>query len=187
MLRAVVDERRYSAAVVSERATGVVVGDQCLGDLRDKAYPGLTDAACEGGANRVVGNRQAAAGRVLRWRLGECWRRWDGGGPFADPVEARRSSPRHAGCGSLSWWDRELAAGDIAAEFDVTWLAISQHLTVLKTAGLVIERREGVSRKYRADKVALGPLRAVVEDHWRSSLNRMKDLAEAEQQERNCS
>jgi DNA-binding transcriptional ArsR family regulator len=71
-------------------------------------------------------------------------------------------------------WDRELAAGDIAAEFDVTWSAISQHLTVLKAAGLVVERREGVSRKYRADKVALGPLRAVVEDHWRSSLNRIK-------------
>ena len=84
-------------------------------------------------------------------------------------------------------WDRELAAGDIAAEFDVTWSAISQHLTVLKTAGLVIERREGVSRKYRADKVALGPLRAVVEDHWRSSLNHLKDLAEAEQQERDRS
>jgi DNA-binding transcriptional ArsR family regulator len=81
-------------------------------------------------------------------------------------------------------WDRELAAGDIAAEFDVTWSAISQHLTVLKAAGLVVERREGVSRKYRADKVALGPLRAVVEDHWRSSLNRIKDLAEAEQLER---
>lgn len=84
-------------------------------------------------------------------------------------------------------WDRELAAGDIAAEFDVTWSAISQHLTVLRNAGLVIERREGVSRKYRADKAALGPLRAVVEDHWRSSLNRMKDLAEAEQRERDHS
>ena len=84
-------------------------------------------------------------------------------------------------------WDRELAAGDIAAEFDVTWSAISQHLTVLKNAGLVIERREGVSRNYRADKVALGPLRAVIEDHWRGSLNRMKDLAEAEQQERDRS
>lgn len=84
-------------------------------------------------------------------------------------------------------WDREFAAGDIAAEFDVTWSAISQHLSVLKAAGLVINRREGVSRKYRADKVALGPLRAVVEDHWRSSLNRMKDLSEAEQQERDRS
>jgi len=84
-------------------------------------------------------------------------------------------------------WDRELAAGDIAAEFDVTWSAISQHLSLLKEAGLVIERRAGTSRLYRADKVALGPLRAVVEDHWRSSLSRIKNLAEAEQREKDRS
>jgi DNA-binding transcriptional ArsR family regulator len=84
-------------------------------------------------------------------------------------------------------WDRELAAGDIAAEFDVTWSAISQHLSLLKEAGLVIERREGTSRLYRADKVALGPLRAVVEDLWRSSLSHIKNLAEAEQREKDRS
>src|SRR4051794_41593208 len=67
-------------------------------------------------------------------------------------------------------WDRELAAGDIAAEFDVSWSAISQHLTVLKEAGFVTERRVGTSRLYRADPAALGPLRSVVEDHWRRSL-----------------
>ena len=82
---------------------------------------------------------------------------------------------------------RVLAAGDIAAWLDGPGSAIGQHLTVLRKCGLVIGSREGVSRKYRADKVALGPLRAVVEDHWRSSLNRMKDLAEAEQQERDHS
>ena len=78
-------------------------------------------------------------------------------------------------------WDRELAAGDIAAEFDVTWSAISQHLSVLKAAGFVIERREGTSRIYRADQAALGSLRAVVEEHWRTGLGRVKSLAEAEQ------
>lgn len=78
-------------------------------------------------------------------------------------------------------WDRELAAGDIAAQFDVSWSAVSQHLTVLKEAGFVTERREGNSRIYRADKAALGSLRAVVEDHWRTSLDRVKNLAEAEQ------
>lgn len=77
-------------------------------------------------------------------------------------------------------WDRELAAGDIAAQFDASWSAVSQHLTVLKEAGFVTERREGNSRIYRADKAALGSLRAVVEDHWRTSLDRVKDLAEAE-------
>jgi DNA-binding transcriptional ArsR family regulator len=79
-------------------------------------------------------------------------------------------------------WDRELAAGDIAAAFgDVSWSAISQHLTVLKGAGYVVERREGTRRIYRADPVALGSLRAVVEDHWRHGLERVKELAEAEQ------
>ena len=78
-------------------------------------------------------------------------------------------------------WDRELPAGDIAAEFDVTWSAVSQHLRVLKAAGFVVERREGTSRLYRADHAALGSLRSVVEDHWRRGLAQVKDLAEAEQ------
>jgi DNA-binding transcriptional ArsR family regulator len=81
-------------------------------------------------------------------------------------------------------WDRELAAGEIAAEFDVTWSAISQHLKVLKDAGFLIERRDGTSRYYRADQAALGSLRAVVEDHWRTSLGRIKDLAETEHRDK---
>lgn len=84
-------------------------------------------------------------------------------------------------------WDRELAAGEIAAQFDVSWSAISQHLGVLKDAGFVVERREGTSRIYRADQVALGSLRSVVEDHWRESLGRLKDLAEAEQRDKDLS
>lgn len=81
-------------------------------------------------------------------------------------------------------WDRELAAGEIAAEFEVTWSAISQHLRVLKDAGFVIERRDGTSRYYRTDQAALGSLRAVVEAHWRESLGRMKDLAETEHRDK---
>ena len=77
-------------------------------------------------------------------------------------------------------WDRELAAGEIAAQFDVSWPAISQHLTILKEAGYVRERREGTSRLYRADKEALGALRAVVEAHWTDRLGRLKDAVEAE-------
>jgi DNA-binding transcriptional ArsR family regulator len=84
-------------------------------------------------------------------------------------------------------WDRELSAGDIAAQFDVSWSAVSQHLRVLKTAGFVVERREGTSRLYRADKDALGSLRAVVEEHWLLGLHRVKDLAEAEQREKDRS
>jgi DNA-binding transcriptional ArsR family regulator len=78
-------------------------------------------------------------------------------------------------------WDRELSAGQIARHFEVTWGAVSQHLTVLRKAGYLTERREGTTRYYRADKQALGTLRVVVEEHWRTSLTRLKLLAEAEQ------
>lgn len=84
-------------------------------------------------------------------------------------------------------WDQELSAGEIAAQFDVSWPAVSQHLRVLKEAGFVVERRQGTSRIYRADKTALGSLRSVVEDHWRSGLGRVKDLAEAEQRDKDRS
>jgi DNA-binding transcriptional ArsR family regulator len=82
-------------------------------------------------------------------------------------------------------WDRELAAGEIAAKFDVTWSAISQHLTVLKDAGFILERRVGTSRYYRADQAALGSLRSVVEEHWRAGLGRVKELAENEKRNEN--
>ena len=81
-------------------------------------------------------------------------------------------------------WDQELSAGQIAAQFDVSWAAISQHLAVLKAAGFLRERRAGTSRIYRADQHALGPLRAVVEQHWRQGLLRIKSLAEAEQRDK---
>jgi len=78
-------------------------------------------------------------------------------------------------------WETERTAGDIAAHFDVSWSAISQHLTVLRNAGFLVERREGNSRIYRADQAALGPLRAIVEQHWPDDLGRLKNLAEQEQ------
>ena len=84
-------------------------------------------------------------------------------------------------------WDQELSAGQIAAQFEVSWPAVSQHLRVLKEAGFVVERRQGTSRIYRADKDALGSLRSVVEDHWRRGLSRVKDLAEAEQRDKDRS
>lgn len=80
-------------------------------------------------------------------------------------------------------WDEEMAAGDIASHFDVSWPAISQHLTALKKAGLIAERREGKRRLYRADHTTMGPLRAVLEDQWRDDLSRLKELAEAEQRD----
>jgi DNA-binding transcriptional ArsR family regulator len=75
-------------------------------------------------------------------------------------------------------WDRELAAGDIAARFDVSWPAISQNLAVLRKAGLVIERREANRRYYRADREALGPLQTVVREMWAHDLDRLRGTVE---------
>jgi DNA-binding transcriptional ArsR family regulator len=76
---------------------------------------------------------------------------------------------------------RELSAGEIAARFDVTRPAISQHLTVLKKAGLVNERREGTRRIYRARPEGLAELRSFLDAFWEDGLERLKLAAEREQ------
>jgi len=68
-----------------------------------------------------------------------------------------------------------MAAGEIAAESEVTFGAVSQHLSILRGAGFVTVRREGNRRLYLADKDRLGPLREVLEVMWSEALN---DLAE---------
>lgn len=74
----------------------------------------------------------------------------------------------------------ELAAGQIAAAFDVTRPAISQHLTVLKEAGLVQERRDGTRRLYRARPEGLAEVRVLLEDLWASALDVGRRLVEAD-------
>jgi len=75
----------------------------------------------------------------------------------------------------------ELASGEIASHFDVTRPAISQHLQVLKSAGLISERREGTRRLYRARPEGMAQLKAFLEEFWDSSLERLSRAAEAEQ------
>lgn len=77
-------------------------------------------------------------------------------------------------------WDAERSAGEIAAASDVSWPAVSQNLRVLKTFGLVVERRDGTHRYYRADHKALGPLEPVLRQMWLADLGRLKQLAEHE-------
>jgi len=77
-------------------------------------------------------------------------------------------------------WDEEMAAGDIAARSSVTFGAVSQHLAVLRDAGLVAVRREGNRRYYQADKDRLGPLRQVLEDMWSGSLDRLAATIETD-------
>ena len=77
-------------------------------------------------------------------------------------------------------WSQELPATEIADRFrDVTRPAISQHLTVLKEANLVTERREGVRRLYQANTDTMAELRAFLNDYWTSGLERLRDVAEA--------
>jgi DNA-binding transcriptional ArsR family regulator len=75
----------------------------------------------------------------------------------------------------------ELSAGEIAAHFEVTRPAISQHLGVLKRSGLISERRDGSRRLYRARPEGLHDLRAFLEGFWGDRLDRLKAEAEAEQ------
>src|SRR5437870_10831976 len=60
-------------------------------------------------------------------------------------------------------WSRELPAGHIASHFAVTRPAISQHLRVLKEAGLVSERRDGTRRLYRARPETVAEVRRFLE------------------------
>lgn len=75
-------------------------------------------------------------------------------------------------------WETERPAGEIAGAFDVTFGAVSQHLRILREAGLVEVRREGRHRFYRARKEAMGPIRDVLEAMWVDRLRRLKGLAE---------
>ena len=70
--------------------------------------------------------------------------------------------------------------GEIAAVSDVSWPAVSQNLGILKRSGLVIERRAGTRRYYRADRLALGPLEVILRQMWVRDVGRLKDLAERE-------
>jgi len=72
---------------------------------------------------------------------------------------------------------RELSVGEIARRFDVTRPAISQHLRVLKEAGLVTERRDGTKRLYRSRPETIAQL-------WSESLRTLKAAAEREEQQR---
>ena len=74
-------------------------------------------------------------------------------------------------------FERVLAAprpvGAIADGLSVTRPAVSQHLKVLKAAGLINERRQGTRRLYVANPQALGELRAAIEAMWREALGGM--------------
>ena len=77
--------------------------------------------------------------------------------------------------------ERELPAGQIASHFEISRPAVSQHLQVLKAAGLVSERRLGTRRLYQARPEGLAELRRFIEQFWDVALDRLKVAAEAEE------
>ena len=82
-------------------------------------------------------------------------------------------------------WSQELPATDIADQFgDVTRSAISQHLGVLRAAGLVTERRDGTRRLYHARRDEMRKLRKFLDEYWTSGLDRLRDVAEAAQRDK---
>jgi DNA-binding transcriptional ArsR family regulator len=79
-------------------------------------------------------------------------------------------------------WDRELSAGEIAGHFDVTRPAVSQHLAVLREAGLLRERRNGTRRLYRARPEGLADLKAFLDEFWGDRLEALKQEVESREE-----
>jgi DNA-binding transcriptional ArsR family regulator len=70
------------------------------------------------------------------------------------------------------------AVGKLASGLPITRPAVSQHLKVLKEAGLVQEKREGARRVYHIDPEGLGPLRAWLDQFWDEALDAFRAEAE---------
>jgi DNA-binding transcriptional ArsR family regulator len=93
-----------------------------------------------------------------------------------DPIRALAEPKRRAILELIA--NDELSAGEIAEHFDVTRPAVSQHLTVLKSAGLIAERRDGTKRLYRVEPDGISELRRFVEHLWSSALDSARRLVE---------
>src|SRR3954451_19800673 len=76
--------------------------------------------------------------------------------------------------------ERPRTVGTLAADLPVSRPAVSQHLKVLKEAGLVVDESRGTARIYRIDPEGLGPIRRWLDQQWERSLDNFKRLAEQE-------
>jgi DNA-binding transcriptional ArsR family regulator len=77
-----------------------------------------------------------------------------------------------------------MAVGEIAQGLPVSRPAVSQHLRVLKDAGLVTERRDGTRRVYRLDPTGVGELRNYFDGFWTAALANFKAAAESSERRR---
>ena len=79
--------------------------------------------------------------------------------------------------------ERPQSVGALAAQLPVSRPAVSQHLKVLKDAGLVADEARGTSRIYRIDPQGLGPVRRWLDEQWERSLENFRKLAEQEDEQ----
>ena len=79
--------------------------------------------------------------------------------------------------------ERPRAVGELAAELPVSRPAVSQHLKVLKEAGLVTDRKEGTRRVYQLDPAGVGALRAYFDRFWAQALDAYKATAESHEED----
>jgi len=79
--------------------------------------------------------------------------------------------------------DRPRAVGELAGELPVSRPAVSQHLRVLKEAGLVVDRRAGNRRIYQVDPDGIGVLRAYLDQFWGAALAAYKAAVEQREEE----
>jgi DNA-binding transcriptional ArsR family regulator len=79
--------------------------------------------------------------------------------------------------------DRPRAVGELASELPVSRPAVSQHLKLLKEAGLVVDRPVGNRRIYRIDQEGVRALRAQLDRYWSKALAAYKEVVEQRTQE----
>jgi DNA-binding transcriptional ArsR family regulator len=78
---------------------------------------------------------------------------------------------------------RPRAVGELAEELPVSRPAVSQHLRVLKDAGLVLDRRAGTRRIYQLNPDGIGALRAYLDEFWSRALAAYKEVVEQRTEE----
>ena len=74
--------------------------------------------------------------------------------------------------------ERPRAVGELADELPISRPAVSQHLRVLKNAGLVSDRADGTRRVYRLNPAGVAALRDQLETFWNRALDNYQDVAE---------
>jgi DNA-binding transcriptional ArsR family regulator len=97
----------------------------------------------------------------------------------ADPWHAIADGTRRAIVERLA--TGPCAVGELARDLPVSRPAVSQHLKVLKAAGLVCDRAEGTRRVYAVDPAGIAVLRAELDRFWTQALTHFKDIVEQEE------